>query len=250
MASQLTLVNNVLRRLREDTVTSVADNAYAQLIAMWLNDGIREVCEAYDWSSLTHTVNVAVSDGTSEYDLSALVSGGGNVDNSDRATTTDSMLRFDAYGRPLCWLFDTSSSDTPNIQLKLLTDDERVRMYNLDRDEAQVDPSYFSLSLNTDGDGYRITLYPEPDAARHLRIVFNTPQAELAIDGTDNSTEIIVPNAPVEAYVHMVAANERGEEIGEPGNMLERRYINVLGGAIEAAMTADIRSNKYESVRD
>ena len=250
MATQLTLVNNVLRRLREDTVTSVADNAYSQLIAMWLNDGIREVSETYDWNSLTHTINVAIADGTSTYDLSATVANSGNVDNADRVTTLDSMLRFDMCNRPLCWLWDDSSADTPNNQMTLITEDERLRKYNLDRDETETDPTHFSLLMNTDGDGYQMKLYPEPDAARHLRIVFNTPQAEMAIDGTDDATEVIVPNAVVEAYVHMVASNERGEEIGEPGNMLERRYNKVLGGAIEAAMTVDQRSNVYESRRD
>jgi hypothetical protein len=250
MASQLTLVNNVLRRLREDTVTSVADNAYAQLIAIFINDGIREVCEAYDWNALFHTIDVDLVDGTSEYDLSATVALGGNVDNAGRATTMDSMLRFDMYGRPLAFIYDSAADTEANIQLRLITEDERQRRYLEDTGEVNTEPSMFSLLQATDGDGYIIRIWPEPDAARRLKIVFSTPQAELAIDGTDDSTDIIVPNQVVEAYAHLTAANERGEEIGEPGNMLERRYQRLLGGAIEAAMSADQRTNRYESWRD
>lgn len=249
MATQLTLVNNILRRLREDTVTSVADNAYAQLVAMWLNDGIRDVSEAYDWSSLRHTINVAVAATTTTYDLSLLVSGGGNVDNADRVTTEGSLVRFDMYGRPLCFVYDDDTSTDVNVQLRLIDEDTRIQREALDTDQDDDDPYFFSLAHTTTGDGFQITVYPIPALTRHLRITFTTPQAELAIDGTDDDTEVIVPRACVEAYVHLHAANERGEEIGEPGNMLERRYQNVLGGAIEAAMQADIRTNKYESVR-
>lgn len=249
MATQLTIVNNVMRRLREDEVTSVADNAYAQLIAMFVNDGIREVCEAYDWSSLIHQIRVDVSDGTSEYDLSQTVAEGGNVNNSDRVTNESSMLRFDKYNRPLAFLYDSSSDTDANIQLKLMTDDDRRYRSLLDTSEANVDPCFFSLPMATTGDGYMIKFWPEPDASRELRIVFWSPQAELAIDGTDDNTEVIVPNRVVEAYAHMIAANERGEEIGEPGGLLERKFANFLGGAIESAMASDMRADRYRAER-
>ena len=247
MATQLTLVNNVLRRLREDTVTSVADNAYAQLIAMFINDGMAEVQEAYDWSALVHDIDVDLVQGTASYDLSATVAQGGNVDNSGSPTTMDSMLRFDAYGRPLAYIYDDSSDPEPNIILALITYDEYKRKQQLDRDEQQLDPCAFALKQADDGDGYYIYIWPTPDASRRLRITFWTPQAELSIDGTDDATDIVVPNPPVEAYAHMTAANERGEEIGEPGNLLERRWQRRLGG--ESAISADQRADRYESVR-
>lgn len=248
--SQLTMVNNILRRLREDTVTSVADNAYSQLIAIWINDAIRDVGEAYDWNSLHHVVNVDTIAGITDYDLSALLSAGGNLTTNDRATSTDSMLRFDQNGMVLGWIYDDDTSDVPNGQMTLISEDMRMRKFAMDRDDTSEDPTQFSLQMNIDGNGYMMRLYPAPSLVRRVRLVFNTPQAEMAIDGTDDDTAIIVPNPPVEAQVHMVAANERGEEIGEPGNLLEQRYIRVLGGAIEAAMAADARSDVYESRRD
>lgn len=249
MATQLTLVNNVLRRLREDTVSSVADNAYAQLIAMFINDGVRETYEAYDWSAFQHTINVDVAIGQRVYDLSATVAQSGDVDNADRPTTIDSMLRFDACARPLCWIWDDAAADQPDIQLRLVTEDELQRRYQADRNEDNEYPSCFSLKQAADGDGLQLTLWPTPLATKRLRIEFNTPPAELAIDGTADATDIVAPNQVVEAYAHMTAANERGEEIGEPGNLLERRWQRLLGGAIEAAMSADGYAGRYESTR-
>lgn len=251
MATQLTIVNNVLRRLRETTVSSVADNAYSQLIAMWVNDGIREVTDAYDWKMLDHQVEVTVASGTSTYDLTALVSGGGNVENTGRVTTAESRLRWDdKTGYPVAFWYDSSATTEDGDQLRLLSEDERKRRYLQDLDQTSQSPLCFSLTLASAGDGYELNLWPEPSTSGYLRVMFNTPQTELAIDGTDDATSILVPSAPVEAYVTMIAANERGEEIGEPGNLLERRYYNTLGAAIEAAMGPDQRANRYESWRD
>lgn len=249
MATQLTLVNNVLRRLREDEVTSVADNAYSQLIAMWVQDGIDDVTTSYDWSSLQHDITVAIVAGTSEYDLSLSVTNTGDVPDAERVTNNESLLLF-SNGRPVAFLYDDSSDTDANVQLSYIMEADRARINSWDNDQDNEDPARFSLRQTDTGDGYKLTLWPAPSLNRELRIKFQTPQLDLAIDGTDDATEVIVPNKIVEAYAHMVAANERGEEIGEPGNLLERRFINRLGSAIEAAMASDIRANRYESVRD
>lgn len=39
----LQLVNKVLVRLREDTVSSVDENSYSQLIGEFVNDAVKEV---------------------------------------------------------------------------------------------------------------------------------------------------------------------------------------------------------------
>jgi hypothetical protein len=251
MATQITLINNVLRRLREDEVETTDSGAYSQLIAMWINDGMRELSDRYAWSSLKHEITVTLAQGTSEYDISATVADGGDVPNTERPTTGESMLIWDRNGnRPSAYLFADASDATMNGQMRLMTEEDRVRRLQQDRDLQNLEPVDFSLKLAADGDGYLFTVWPTPAAARTVRISFWTPQAELSIDGTDDSTEIIVPNAAVEGYAHLTASNERGEEMGEPGNVLERRYINLLGGVMEAAMKNEERVNVYESYRD
>lgn len=249
MATQITLINNVLKRLREDTVSTTNETAYSTLIAMWINDGIRDLSDRFLWKSLEHEITITLAAGTTEYDLSDIVSGGGDVPNSERATTSESMLLWDR-ARPMAFLFDDASATQHNGQMRLITEEDRYRKYQGDRSVTILDPIDFSLKLKSDGDGYLFTVWPTPSAARTVRIKFWTPQAEIATDGTADSTEVIVHNATVEAYTHMIASNERGEEMGEPGNVLERRYIGLLGGIMETAFKDGERLNIYESHRD
>ena len=63
----LQLVNSVLRRLREDEVTSVSQNSYSKLIGEFVNDAKRSVEDAYDWTALRTTLTVTTDDTTFNY---------------------------------------------------------------------------------------------------------------------------------------------------------------------------------------
>ena len=65
----LQLVNSVLRRLREDEVTSVSQNSYSKLIGEFVNDAKRSVEDAYDWTALRTTLTVTTDDTTFNYVL-------------------------------------------------------------------------------------------------------------------------------------------------------------------------------------
>ena len=69
MSTYLDLVNNVLTRLREPTVSSVQDNSYSKLIGVYINDAKREVEDAYDWNSLTNTLSATTTDSVFNYVL-------------------------------------------------------------------------------------------------------------------------------------------------------------------------------------
>lgn len=252
MATQLTIINNVLRRLREDTVSTPSETSYSTLIAMWINDGIRDITDRYQWESLKHEITIDLVASQVQYDLATLVSGGGAVYNAGRVTTEHSMLEWDrSAGKPMAYLFDTSTDTGYNAQMRLISEEDRNRLYQGDRDSTVTEPTDFSLVLNPEGTGYDLNVYPAPTAARTVRLTFWTPQAELATAAdTDSSTDIILNAAVVEAYVHMIASNERGEEMGEPGNVLERRFINLLGAAMEVPIRQEERENRYESRRD
>ena len=47
----LQLVNSVLRRIREDEVSSVSQNNYSKLIGEFVNDAKRTVEDSYDWTA-------------------------------------------------------------------------------------------------------------------------------------------------------------------------------------------------------
>ena len=52
----LNIMNNVLRRLREDEVTTVAANTYSKMAGDFINDAKQLVEEAADWSALRDTI--------------------------------------------------------------------------------------------------------------------------------------------------------------------------------------------------
>ena len=65
----LNLVNNVLRRLREEEVASVSSNTYSKMVGDFVNDAKKMVEDAWDWSALRTTLTVTTSTGIFNYVL-------------------------------------------------------------------------------------------------------------------------------------------------------------------------------------
>ena len=185
-----------------------------------------------------------------EYDLSATVANGGAVDNASTVTNETSQLRFDDQQRPLSFLYDSSSSNTRRGRMLLISEDERTRRRSWDLNLTNQNPVHFSIKMQPDGDGWKLSFWPTPNTARHVRMFWTTPQAELLLDSTDDATEIILPRRIVELYAYMMALNERGEELGEPGNLAERNWERALGAAMEQEISIRNRTNELDSFRD
>jgi len=253
MATQLTIVNRILRRLREDTVTGITDNDYSELIADFVADAVSEVQDAHAWEACKHTVIVDLVDGTSDYILTSKVASGGNVrDASDRVCNTESELLF-IEDWPQVWIRDTDG-DELGWNLKFITPEVFRQMKAQDNTDTNDDPCYFTIEpvFNETGDTNHLymKIYPEPDAARVVELAFWTPVPELLADGTTDSLNIIIPTRPVFQLALMYAFNERGEEIGEPGNLAERRYLQSIQTAIERDISAYGKADRYEWRRD
>lgn len=243
----LQILKQVLRRLREPTVASLDTSTYSTMVCDLMDDIHREMLDAHMWHAMDRTVDIEVSASDRVLDLSALVSGGGNVNNSSYITGPDSQLRYDSCG-PLVWVFD-SSTDTEGVRLIQVSEQEMHRLYQTDRDQTIDDPCYFSLSVMADGVGQQMTIWPPPTSTRWIRAVFWIP--EDVIDATaDDSRVLLVPTRPLILGTLMLALNERGEEVGEPGMLAERRYYSALAAAIEADTKADEKTNVYEYRRD
>ena len=65
----LQIVNSVLRRLREEEVSTVAQNSYSKLIGEFVNDAKRTVEDAYDWTALRTELPVSLVADTTTYSL-------------------------------------------------------------------------------------------------------------------------------------------------------------------------------------
>ena len=251
--TQLQMVNRLLRRLREDTVTATTDNSYATLLAEIVADSYEEVLDEHKWESLKHRVHVDVASGTSKYRLDAKVSGGGNIRNSDvRTPSVDSELLFLNGDQPEVYVYDDDNDDSPT-PIYFLTPEAFRQQQALDRDNTQDDPDYFTIYREADATNKRrlyMELYPEPTASRVIELMFWTKPARLASDGTTDNTEFLIPERCVFQLAYMYALNERGEELGEPGNLAERRYFESLAAEIEKEIDVYTRGDRYEWRRD
>lgn len=218
MASQLTIVNNVLRRLREDTVTSINETTYAQLIAQYVNDAKADMEDmSYEWSVyVTEVDDTILADGTTTYDI---------TETNDRSY----LMRQKEDRTPMA--FDITTNDR-----RQLYDIPYKELLETRAGAASVDvakPQYFSIISDADGRGFTIELLYGADNARSWRMYWYIPQADLAIDNTDSTTEILLPQRPVELRAYFYAAEDRGEAQGQALQALWDRSTNAIGAAME-----------------
>jgi len=234
-----------MRRLREAEVVSTTDSDYATLVAEFVSDIHQDVMEIYDWTALRHTIDLDLVTSQQTYDLARLVADGGAVVAGGRVTNQGSVILWDNCDRPQTWIFD-NSSDINGSSMYLLSDAELQSLYQGDRAQTILDPVFFSLRQSASQEGLEFSVYQLPSSSRRVRIRFWTPEAVLEADGTDDATVIRVPWRPIYLGTLALALNERGEELGEPGNVAETRYENALAAAIEADKQARSRTDEYE----
>ena len=208
MATYLETVNNVLRRLREPTVSSVNESGYSAMIGVFVNDAKREVEDAHDWNVLSDTLTANTSSGIFNY---VLVGSGNRFRVIDVLNdSNDTELRY----APTKWM---------NKQF-LLTNTQSAAplFYNFNG----VDSNYDT----------QVDIYPVPDTVYALRFNLIIPQADL----TSDSTRILVPPHLVSQLAYAKAIAERGED---GGNLSSEAYgLYKMSLANEIA----IERNRYE----
>ena len=232
MSTQLQIVNKLLQRMRETTVASVSSSDYAALMAIFVNEAKEQLEDMWFWTVNETAIDTTIlADGTLTYDLTS---------TNDRS-----------------WLIRRERDKTP--MAFDITDGEERRLFDVplkERNEVRdtwnstvpdtARPQIFSIQPDADGRGYTLALLYGADTARTWRTYWYIPQAELALDGTDDDTEILLPARPIYAAALMLAVNERGEEMGEPGGILDTSARN----AAAAAMELDMQVNQKQQSND
>jgi hypothetical protein len=246
MATLLDVTNQVLVRLREDPVTSdgLVNDVYANLVGTFVADITQEVNEACQWSALDHIVEFDLDPGRTTYNLALNVVDGGDVINGLRTTHEQSVLLYDLNQRPLAWMFDDSNDRYGHQMIQLDSGDVENR-FQSDRQLTNERPLYFSVATNATLNGFEVTVNPIPSATRRVRMKWNSPDQELD-PSTDGLVNILVPARIVRLGALYLALNERGEEIGEPGQIAELRYRNALGAGMEAEIRNRERTGAYD----
>ncbi len=232
MATQLAFVNKVLLRLREPTVSSVAISDYAALIATFVNDAKNDLEDLWFWTVHETEIDTTIlSDGTRDYDLST---------TNDRSF----LIRYIDDTRPLAYDITSNEQaqlrDLPLKQLRHWRNSFRGTPDNL------AQPLEFALKYASDGRGFGLELKQGSTTTRTWRSYWYNPQTDLATDGTADSTGILLPERPIYLRALFYAANERGEEMGEPGSILERLAATTAAAAMEIDMQVHKKSDEKD----
>jgi hypothetical protein len=210
MATFLDCVNGVLRRIREDQVTSITDSDYAVLIGDMVNEAKKEVEDAWNWSVLRQTITVTTAASTSNYTLSG----------SNMRTKIE-----EAYVPASHIFLGQISAPEMNMYLNVLSAPSG-RPYN-----------YAFGNTNTSGT-LTVDVFPIPDNTYTLKFNCYVPQADLV-----NDTDVIyVPSDVVIQGAYLRAINERGEDGGRLSDQQADLYRKTLANyiSIEAGRESDL----------
>ena len=196
----LQLVNSVLRRLREDEVTSVSQNSYSKLIGEFVNDSKRTVEDAYDWTALRDTLTVSTDDTAFNYTL---------VGSGNRMKILD------------------VANDTSNFFLQYRTSHWMNNAF-LINDAPTGTPQFYSFNgVDANGDN-GVDLYPKPDGVYQVRFNAVLRTDDFTVD-TDN---MLIPSSPVVQLAAALGARERGETGGTSAAELFALADRTLADAI------------------
>jgi len=210
-ASFITIVNKVLRRLRESTVTTVAENAYSQLISDFVNDTKREVEDAWNWETLRITLTATTTASLFNYVL---------VDAGNRIRVLNA------------W------NDTDNFELQYAPSKWFDEQFLMSSTVPTGSPTHYTFNgVDSNGD-IQIDLFPIPSGVYNLRFncVKTTDPLALDADTTNIPDEIIVMGALSRAL------SERGIDGGNQDT--EMRYRLLLSDYI--SMEAHRRPEEIE----
>jgi hypothetical protein len=212
----LELVNDVLVRLREATVSTVSETSYSALIGKFVNDAKRQIEDAFAWNVLGTTITLSTTSGTYSYSLT----GSGQkfqVIDVINVTSNVGMKNIDFASMNRKQNFSTPVSGIPSE-------------YAFDG----VDGSY-----NT-----KVTLYPRPDGVYSIPFSLTVPQATLSSD----STVVLVPDVLVVQNAYSRALIERGEDGGMNSSEAYQLYKSMLSDYIALEGTRYPENQEFVAV--
>ena len=178
----LELINDVLVRLRETTVSTNSETSYSALIGKFVNDAKRQVEDAYAWNVLGTTITLSTSSSTYSYSL------------------TGSGQKFQVQD---------AINATSNVGMKNVDFVTMNRYQNFSTPINGIPSNYAFDGVDNNGDT-KVTLYPRPDGVYSIPFSLTVPQATLSAD----ATVVKVPDVLVAQNAYARALVERGEDGG------------------------------------
>ena len=202
----LQIVNSILVRLREPTVSTVGLDAYSTLIGKFVNDAKRQVEDAYDWNVLGQEKTVTTTSGTYVYSL------------------TGAGQKFRESSSPL--------NTTSNVVMRNISVADMRQKQNFTPIVTNIPAQYCFEGVDANGD-VEVQLYGRPDGVYTIKFFLTIPQAALTSDGTS----VLVPDVVVEQNAYARALVERGEDGGLSSSEAYNLYRSMLADYISLEAT-------------
>lgn len=202
----LDLVNDVLVRLRENEVQTVNQTSYSKLIGKFINDGKRQVEDAFAWNVLRQTYAI---------------------------NTTPNIFSYTLVGSGIRFKLEDVTNDTEDRQMKLVNTADMNRLFLTNYHEGS--PIYFNFNgVDPNGDTL-VDIFPVPNAVFNLKFNVIQPQEIL----NTNTDSLLVPAEPVIFYAYSKALAERGEDGGMQSGEAYQLYLQSLADhvSIESSRT-------------
>lgn len=178
----LELINDVLVRLRETTVSTTTETTYSTLIGKFVNDAKRQIEDAFSWNALGQTITVTTVASTSSYSL------------------TGAGQKFQVMD-----VINTTS----NVGLTNISFVDMNRKLNFTPLVNSI-PTEFAFDGVDASYDTKVNLYPIPDGVYTIKFALTVPQATLS----SGSTVVQVSDVLVAQNAYARALVERGEDGG------------------------------------
>ena len=209
----LQLVNSVLRKLREDEVTTVNENNYSKLIGDFINDSVSYIESSWDWSSLRDTIII------------------NTIASQDTYSLTDFGIRSEVMS-----VYNVTNKYELTSRTKGYIVDKQ---YTTDYTSA---PRSFALNGTDANNDTKIVLYPTPDKA--YTIEANVVLRDTSLSADDDSTKL--PSLPIVQLAFAYALRERGETGGQSAS----EQVIIAQQDLSNAIALDAGNNAGELVFD
>ena len=208
----LSLMNSVLRRLREEEVADVTETAYSKMVGDYINDAKSLVQDSHDWSTLRKTVVVPTVENTTEYSL------------------TGAGERVKLY---------SAINDTSNFFMHYETPNWFNNAYYISG-EVSGTPDSYTFSGVDSNDDTKVRVYPKPSGVFSLRFDVCSREPDLTVD----SSTTVLPAMPIIHNAVALLARERGET----GGTTTQDYFIIADKHLSDAIAQDAYKNPEEFI--
>jgi hypothetical protein len=209
----LQLINAVMRKLREDEVTTANETDYSKLVGDFVNDAVNAVESAWDWSSLRDTVVISTVADTDTYGITG----------------------FGIRGEVMS-VYNTSKK----TELR-----QRTKAYMVDKQNKATgtgSPRYWTLNGTDVNNDAKLVVYPTPDSTYTLEVNVVLRNTSLAVDA--DTTKL--PTQPIIQLAFAYALRERGETGGQSAS----EQLVIAQNDLANAIALDAGNNAGELVFD